>query len=98
MSPAKVEVPLYVQPTWAPHPLALPDDPWSLVVYTDGLIEGRTSPDGARPYGRDRLLPMLAAFAVPIGEDDVDAVLRSVQDANGGALPDDVVLITASPC
>jgi serine phosphatase RsbU (regulator of sigma subunit) len=83
--------------TWAPHPLALPDDPWSLVVYTDGLIEGRTSPDGPRPYGRDRLLPMLATFAVPIGEDDVDAVLRSVQDANGGALPDDVVLITASP-
>jgi len=27
----------------------------------------------------------------------VDAVLRAVQDANGGALPDDVVLISASP-
>jgi hypothetical protein len=82
---------------WEPHPLLLPDDPWSLVVYTDGLVEGRTSPGGPRPYGRDRLLSLLAACAVPIGEDDVDAVLRAVLDANGGALPDDVVLITASP-
>ena len=37
------------------------------------------------------------ASAVPVGEDDVEAVLRAVLDANGGALPDDVVLITASP-
>jgi hypothetical protein len=82
---------------WEPHPLALPDDPWSLVVYTDGLVEGRTSPGGPRPYGSDRLLPLLAASAVPVGEEDVEAVLRVVLDANGGALPDDVVLITASP-
>jgi hypothetical protein len=77
--------------------LALPDDPWSLVVYTDGLVEGRTSPAGPRPYGNDRLLPLLAASSVPIGENDVEAVLRAVVDANGGALPDDVVLIAASP-
>jgi Stage II sporulation protein E (SpoIIE) len=83
--------------TWEPHPLPLPDEPWSLVIYTDGLIEGRTSPAGPRPYGRDRLLPLLAASAVPLGEDEVDAVLRAVLDANGSALPDDVVLITASP-
>jgi serine phosphatase RsbU (regulator of sigma subunit) len=82
---------------WEPHPLALPDDPWSLVVYTDGLVEGRTSPGGPRPYGSDRLLPLLAASAVPVGEEDVEAVLGAVLDANGGALPDDVVLITASP-
>jgi hypothetical protein len=34
---------------------------------------------------------------VPVGEEDVEAVLGAVVDANGGALPDDVVLITASP-
>jgi hypothetical protein len=83
--------------TWEPYPLPLPEDPWSLVIYTDGLIEGRASPGGPRPYGRDRLLPLLAAHAVPFGEDDVDAVLAAVMDANGGPLPDDVVLITASP-
>ena len=57
---------------------------WSLALYVASRAPTRRA-------------PMLAAFAVPIGEDDVDAVLRSVQDANGGALPDDVVLITASP-
>ena len=82
---------------WEPHPLPLPDGPWSLVIYTDGLVEGRTSPGGPRPYGSDRLLLLLADCDVPLGEDDVDAVLQAVLDANGDALPDDVVLITASP-
>jgi hypothetical protein len=82
---------------WEPYPLPLPEDPWSLVIYTDGLIEGRSSPAGPRPYGSDRLLPLLASCAVPFGEDDVDAVVAAVMDANGGPLPDDVVLITASP-
>jgi serine phosphatase RsbU (regulator of sigma subunit) len=82
---------------WEPHPLLLPDGRWSLVIYTDGLVEGRTSPGGPRPYGSDRLLPLLAGSDVPVGEDDVNAVLQAVLDANGGALPDDVVLLTASP-
>ncbi|HEV8449871.1 MAG TPA: PP2C family protein-serine/threonine phosphatase [Gaiellales bacterium] len=82
---------------WEPHPLPLPDGPWSLVIYTDGLVEGRTSPAGPRPYGSDRLLLLLADCDVPLGEDDVNAVLQAVLDANGDALPDDVVLITASP-
>jgi hypothetical protein len=82
---------------WEPHPLPLPDGRWSLVIYTDGLVEGRTSPGGPRPYGSDRLLPLLAGSGVPVGEDDVNAVLQAVLDANGGALPDDVVLLTASP-
>jgi ABC-type transporter Mla MlaB component len=42
-------------PEWTVHDVGLPAVPWSLVFYTDGLVEGRAAPDGPRPFGTARL-------------------------------------------
>jgi Stage II sporulation protein E (SpoIIE) len=81
---------------WATHRVALPAPPWTMVVYTDGLVEGRSAPDGARPFGVARLVRLLAAHDPPIGEAEVDAVVAAVRQANGGPLGDDMVLLAAS--
>jgi hypothetical protein len=82
---------------WRPVVVELPAKPWTLVVYTDGLVEGRTSPDGPRPFGHDRLLDILGDRQPPLDETDLDAVLSVVQKANGGEMPDDVVVLALSP-
>ena len=82
---------------WDSHEVSLPDAPWTLVLYTDGLVEGRSAPDGRRPFGPGRLLEMLAARTPPITDADADAILAGIEQANGGPLPDDVVFLAASP-
>ncbi len=84
-------------PEWHSHEVALPDALWTLVMYTDGLVEGRSSPDGPRPLGTSRLLEMLTTHTPPFTEVDADAILAEVEQANGGRLPDDVVFLAASP-
>ncbi len=85
------------QPEWTAHEVELPAAPWSLLLYTDGLVEGRQSPAGPRPFGSARLLPLLAAPGPPLGEGDVDAVLSAVAAANGGPMSDDIVIVAVSP-
>ncbi len=82
---------------WNSFDVTLPDGPWTLVLYTDGLVEGRSAPDGRRPLGPGRLLEMLAARTPPITETDADTILGAIERANGGPLPDDVVFLAASP-
>jgi len=82
---------------WHSYEVALPNAPWTLVLYTDGLVEGRSSPDGPRPLGTGRLIEMLATRTPPITDVDADAILAQVEQANGGPLPDDVVFLAASP-
>jgi hypothetical protein len=82
---------------WRSYEVALPKAPWTLVLYTDGLVEGRSSPDGPRPLGTGRLSEMLTTRTPPITDVDADAVLAQVEQANGGPLPDDVVFLAASP-
>jgi hypothetical protein len=84
-------------PEWREHEVDLPAAPWSLLFYTDGLVEGRTAPAGPRPFGTDRLRALLATPGPPIGEGDVDAVLAAVVDANGGPMNDDIVIVAVSP-
>ncbi len=81
---------------WQSHDMSLPDPPWTLVLYTDGLVEGRSSPAGPRPYGTDRLIEALSARTPPLTERDADALLATIQEANGSPLADDVVLVAAS--
>ncbi len=80
---------------WATHRVELPFDPWSLIFYTDGLVEGR-GPDGRRPYGVERLLPALAATGPGVADADLDRLLAIVEDTNDGPLPDDVVVLAIS--
>lgn len=80
---------------WTPHRIHLPDEPWSLVFYTDGLVEGR-DPDGRRPHGIERLLPALATAGPGITDADLDRLLTTVEDTNAGPLADDVVVLAIS--
>ncbi len=82
---------------WGEVRVGLPSRPWSLLVYTDGLVEGRSSPAGPRPFGHDRLLDVLGDREPPLDDGDLDAILAVVRTANGGAMADDVVVLAVSP-
>ena len=81
---------------WRAAEIAFPPAPWTIVLYTDGLVEGRSSPAGPRPFGIERLLDVFALRAAPIVETDADAILAEIRAANGGPLGDDMVLVAAS--
>lgn len=77
--------------------LALPSA-WSLLLYTDGLVEGHAGDGSQTRFGLERLIAHLQAEAQhegggEVGEHAVDRVLGSVITANGGPLPDDVALL-----
>jgi len=82
---------------WRATTIDLPDPPWSLLVYTDGLTEGRSSPGGPRPFGHERLLAILAGHDPPLDNAALDAILAAAQEANGGPMLDDVVMVGLSP-
>jgi Stage II sporulation protein E (SpoIIE) len=75
----------------------LPHEPWSLLLYTDGLIDGRARPNGERPFGEHRLVRQLAAFHPPLTAPTIDTLIAAIQRANGEPMQDDVVVITLSP-
>ena len=90
--------PIGVDPgrTWEVHDVELPDEIWTLLLYTDGLVEGRAAPDGPRPFGVQRLTALLEGQA-PLTAQAIDSILGSVQAANGGPMTDDVVMVAVSP-
>jgi serine phosphatase RsbU (regulator of sigma subunit) len=72
----------------------LDSEDWSLLMYTDGLIEGRYG-DGTERMGIDRLCALLEepeARAVPLSELPAWLVGRA-EAANGGPLVDDVAML-----
>jgi serine phosphatase RsbU (regulator of sigma subunit) len=82
---------------WPEVPVALPPD-WQLVLYTDGLIEGRVD-GGAQRLGAGRLVELVAerAGAEPGGA-LIDRLIATAERLNGGDLADDVaVLVLAAP-
>ncbi|MGH3140754.1 MAG: PP2C family protein-serine/threonine phosphatase, partial [Gaiellales bacterium] len=82
---------------WQVVPIELPACAWSLLVYTDGLIEGRSAPGGPRPFGHERLLAGMESHEPPLDRSDLDAILGVARDANGGPMLDDVVMLALSP-
>jgi serine phosphatase RsbU (regulator of sigma subunit) len=66
---------------------------WSLLLYTDGLIEGRSGAPGGERLGVDGLSELLAArerdqpAALPLW------LLSQAEQRNGGPLADDVALL-----
>ena len=81
---------------WPEVPLALGPE-WSLMLYTDGLIEGKGGPDGS-VLGPEGLLSLIASSSpspsVPGFEDALaDTLLKTVERLNGGPLADDVAFI-----
>ncbi|WP_417774517.1 PP2C family protein-serine/threonine phosphatase [Streptacidiphilus monticola] len=67
---------------------------WSLMLYTDGLIEGRIGA-GTRRLGQEGLIDLIGDHhgAGLHGETLIDTAVSEVEDLNGGALADDVAVL-----
>jgi serine phosphatase RsbU (regulator of sigma subunit) len=71
---------------------------WSLVLYSDGLIEGFAAPGTRERYGAERLSSLLASRGTwLLREEDIEALVHEVEAANGGPLADDLVVVALSP-
>jgi hypothetical protein len=105
--------PLGVMPVgdWTPARVDLPPS-WTLLFFTDGLIEGRESPDATERYGLDRLLRVLTQELHRRPQEDapdrigtpdprpeeraLDRMLEDVAKANGDPLSDDLAILSIS--
>ncbi|WP_371579123.1 PP2C family protein-serine/threonine phosphatase [Streptomyces sp. NBC_01314] len=67
---------------------------WSLMLYTDGLIEGRIG-QGKERLGQDGMVRMVRRQLAEglRGEDLLRAAVNEVRDLNGGELTDDVAVL-----
>ncbi|WP_405937970.1 SpoIIE family protein phosphatase [Streptomyces sp. NBC_00726] len=67
---------------------------WSLMMYTDGLIEGRVG-DGTRRLGQDGMVAMINRQLAEglTGEELLEAAVTQVRELNGGELTDDVAVL-----
>jgi serine phosphatase RsbU (regulator of sigma subunit) len=82
--------------SWPAMPLALPAG-WQLLLYTDGLIEGRID-GGPERLGSERLVELVATGAPEAGAQLVARLIATAERLNGGDLADDVaVLVVAAP-
>jgi serine phosphatase RsbU (regulator of sigma subunit) len=70
-------------------------DGWTLLCYTDGLVEGLRAPGSAERFGSDALTETVAKLlADDRGVDAMlDGLLATVREANGGELSDDVAIL-----
>jgi len=87
--------PLGVAPDERAHDVvAVPlEDVWGLLVYTDGLIEGRRAPSSPERYGMDSLCGWLAPVGARIGATELDQLIDDVEAANGGRIDDDIAVL-----
>jgi len=78
------------------HRFALPKR-WSLLCYTDGLIDARVAPGSTERYGEARLKERLGTWVgrQPDGE-DLDTLMAEIETASGGPFADDVAVILVS--
>jgi serine phosphatase RsbU (regulator of sigma subunit) len=85
---------------WPEVPVTLPAG-WQLLLYTDGLIEGRVG-EGSERLGAGSLVELVAeragAGAAQPGAALIDHLIATAERLNGGDLADDVaVLVLAGP-
>ncbi|MFI6846012.1 SpoIIE family protein phosphatase [Kitasatospora sp. NBC_00085] len=81
------------QAVWPAHRVELPAG-WRLLLYTDGLIEGRVGA-GSRRLGQDGLADLIGdhqSAGLTRGR-LVDSAIAEVEELNGGALTDDVAVL-----
>ncbi|MFF1919344.1 PP2C family protein-serine/threonine phosphatase [Streptomyces sp. NPDC058221] len=67
---------------------------WSLMMYTDGLIEGRIG-KGTQRLGQDGMVAMINRQLAEglAGEELLDAAVTHARELNGGELTDDVAVL-----
>ena len=91
----------FVEPGgWRGNPLRFSGD-WAMLLYTDGLIDGRVG-NGSERFGADRLVDLLAqrgaadlarlADASPL----LDELVTEVERLHGDDLPDDVAMVVVA--
>jgi serine phosphatase RsbU (regulator of sigma subunit) len=81
-------------PDWPGIPIRL-DGSWSILLYTDGLIEGRIG-KGSERLGSEGLMDLIGdALGGPAksGEELLDQVIDRVRELNGGDLDDDLAVL-----
>ena len=85
------------EPAWTPVPIPL-EGGTSVLLYTDGLIEGRAAPGLDERFGIERLTALAGELRGKglTGEALLDALLAHVQECNGGPADDDVALCLVS--
>lgn len=68
---------------------------WSLMMYTDGLIEGRVGAGSSQRLGQDGMVAMVNSRLEQglTGEDLLEAAVAEVRELNGGELTDDVAVL-----
>ncbi len=73
-------------------------DAWTLLCYTDGLVEGLQAPGSVERFGVDALAETVAGLLTTTsGLDELlDGLLGVVHAANGGDLSDDVAILCVS--
>ncbi|NBM17712.1 PP2C family protein-serine/threonine phosphatase [Streptomyces sp. GC420] len=78
---------------WPRHQVKLGKS-WSLMMFTDGLIEGRVGA-GSRRLGQEGLVELVDRTVADgtHGEALLDATLTQARDLNGGELTDDVAVL-----
>jgi serine phosphatase RsbU (regulator of sigma subunit) len=84
---------LFESSAWQAEVFALPPQ-WTLVFYTDGIVEGRTRDDRSKRLGVRGLVSQLQAIGWPsdnLGE-LADRLLAVAEEQNGGAPEDDIAL------
>jgi serine phosphatase RsbU (regulator of sigma subunit) len=82
---------------WPPERLELPAD-WTILMYTDGIIEGRIG-DGAERLGEAGLHRLIAERLARAADwrarpqELLDGLISDAERLNGGALSDDVAML-----
>ena len=82
-------------PRWEPIEVDLQPG-WSLLLYTDGLIEGRSGTNGR--LGQDGLVELVRDVGLPARDPDgaISALVARVEALNAGPLTDDLALVYMS--
>ncbi|SCF68791.1 Serine phosphatase RsbU, regulator of sigma subunit [Streptomyces sp. MnatMP-M17] len=68
---------------------------WGLMLYTDGLIEGRAAPGATRRLGQEGMVEMINAQLARglTGDDLLESAVAQARELNGGELTDDVAVL-----
>ena len=101
-APARLPLGIAVTREWPPTEVTIGPD-WSVLMFTDGMIEGRIG-DGAERLGSDGLAENIEAMlrGAPSGpppgrrrRDDqlLDQLVSRVRELNGGELDDDLAIL-----
>ena len=83
--------------TWRPHELSFDGAPWSLLLFTDGLIEGQVG-RGTERLGTARLAEEATTLLAVTGDPTavVGALVEQAEALHGGPLQDDVAALLVS--